>query len=189
MLDAVIDLLEDDQLRLDALEAIGKLGSRGAKALPALRARLRGTRRPRAKMEVARAVTEVSGDPQPLLRALRSGLSDLQSTAFSDACAHISHLGPAALPVLPTLTEALSNAPDSYRGGIAFALASMGPAAAPAVPALLRQSIRKPADVRVPARRAVLRIGQAAIPALEKAGRSRSARIRKVAKDLLREIV
>ncbi len=188
MLDTVIETLKDSELRSAALRAIGKLGREAAKALPALRSLDRRTRWPRSKQEVARAVFDVSGDAEPLLRVLRKSLAARKGLAFSDASGHIMNLGPAALPLLPELIEAVSKGPDVYRQSMAWAIGAIGPDAAPSVPALLRQAVRTDPNVATGSRLAITEIGPTAIPALEKASTGRSPKIRVLAKELIRTI-
>lgn len=173
-IDALIQALDDDTLRVFAAQALGQIGR---PAEPALRAALMDKRLMvrTASAGVLQRMGAQKVEVTPVGMAdLSASLKDLTNqTGFKQAAAldRLEELGPAAAPAVPVLAWVLTNNQSSTaaRLGAAGVLTAIGPKAAEAVPALILALSDKEPGVQQKAAETLQHLGPTAsnaVPAL-----------------------
>jgi HEAT repeat protein len=171
-------LQEDQEMRTDAAEALGKIGVRSKTVIAALEEALHDkdlTVRCNAAVALTKLDSENKRGAQEMIQQLRS------ATSSSLPAQALGQMGPAAHSAVPALMAAMNFQREDEGGwdfgGVIGALGAIGPAAKEAVPALIAVFERDPRD-RYAAIDALGNIGpeaKAAAPLLAKALKSSGA--------------
>jgi HEAT repeat protein len=138
---ALVEMVEDDKfdrgsLPQSAIQALGRMGSAAAAALPVLR-KASGEKNGRAPLEAAAAIVRI--DPAgsaAAMKVLRSALRGERTGRRMEAFDALEELGPLAREVVPDLTELLRSRSAYEVRRAAEVLGKIGPEARSAAPQL-----------------------------------------------------
>ena len=158
----LVDMLDDPDVRLVALRALGAIGREAAAAVPRIAAYLH---HPDAFVRIGAAYA-LGGIGKTAAKPLGEALHDPSMSVSLAAGEALAKLGPAAESALPDLIELLRSDHAQHVRAAVTAIEQIGPGAAPAVPALI-EYYRKQAGKAPYTARALAAIGPAASAAVE----------------------
>ncbi|UCG63712.1 MAG: HEAT repeat domain-containing protein [Deltaproteobacteria bacterium] len=159
----------ESEVRMNAAEALGRIGPDANEAGPALIEALSDSDYA-VRYSAAEALGEIGYDTKEAIRALIKALGDPDSDVRWRAASALGSIGLDAKEAVPALIHALGDDHHRVRYSAAEALGKMGAGAKEAVPALTKMLGNEPYGLRVIARSALEAIGadpQELIPSLE----------------------
>jgi HEAT repeat protein len=179
---------EDAQARLDAADALGRLGEQAAGAAEKLAALVAGDGdvlvRRAAAVALGRIGAKARGALPALIDAVRSGYGDPSGLVGYEAAVAVARIDPAGTHAAKLLAERLQDARPEVRYRAAVAVRVMGPTLAPATPALVAALADAHQGVRYEAARALGEVApdvRSALPALSRALRDKDRFVREAA--------
>jgi HEAT repeat protein len=162
----------DSAVRLRAARNLGKLGTAGRSAVPALVKALYDYS-PDVGRWAAQVLAQTGALPE-LLRAAR----DKEARVRVYAMRALAWFGPEGKPAVPLLTTALKDRHESVRVTAIWALGEIGPEAKEAVPALAGLLAKVPVTTQQQVLQALRKIGPGGIPPLVEVARSTTSPVR-----------
>jgi HEAT repeat protein len=160
---------KDEYRRVEAAQALGRIGAPAKSAVPQLRAVVK-EEKGLAHVWAAAAIAQITGDYEGALpimvETLRKGSAKAEDFWMMDAALKaLEQFGPHALPAVPSLIEALKE--ERNLGSLAArALGAIGPDAKTAVPRLAAVLDDEEREKRQAACEALGRIGASAVSAV-----------------------
>jgi len=180
----------ESEVRMNAAEALGRIGPEAKEAVPALIRALDDSDE-EVRIAAAHAIAKVLIEASELVPILIGTLDNSNARVRKTAVEMLGDIGSEAKEAAPYLMKALGDSDYGVRGSAAEALGKMGAGAKEAVPTLVKALGDDHPFVRVNAAEALGKIGTEAkgtIPALIKALGDSDYGVRRVAIDMLQDM-
>jgi len=115
----------DEQVAINAIDALGNMGLSAARAEPSLRAALKAEN-PWLRRHATEALGILGPSARPAVPDLAGALSDEQPYVRFNAATALARIGPSAEEAIPALVSALDDSDRYARGWAAQALQRIG---------------------------------------------------------------